>query len=97
MMKIIFKFLLLGLFICPLFIYGNDNKQNKDQTENDQSKDTTKVSFFIDEKQVPFKYFFDQYQKDSVIFIGGESDPRMAIYYYGEKFRNGVFFYKKRK
>lgn len=56
--------------------------------------DSTKINFYID--GVRTSVFSIQALQDSakIDYIGGQSHPRAAISYYGEKYRQGIIMYK---
>lgn len=73
-----------------------EKPRKQDDSKSEYSNNASSMSYFIDKKRVSEKYFFDLYQKDSLIYQSGATDSRIAVIYYGEEFRNGVVFFKKR-
>jgi hypothetical protein len=91
-----FNFYTITIVFGTLVFLACRHPKNQKESNRDYSNVKPSISYFIDNRQVSEKYFFELYQKDSLIYVAGTTDPRISIITYGEKFRNGVFYFKKR-
>ena len=73
-----------------------ENPIEQKESNSNHPDNASGISYFIDNKRVSEKYFFDLYNKDSLLYQTGYIDPRKAIINCGEEFRNGVMMFKKR-
>lgn len=79
MKKSFFSFL---FFLCVISTYAAE------------ADDSSKISFFINDKRMSIRQIEKGMKSDSIKFVGGFSTTRKALLNYGEIFRFGIIIFK---
>ncbi len=78
------SYILLSAFFRP------DIKATLVQEDDKNVIDTTVVVFLLDGKEVSSRWVGEKYQKNE-IKVYGTHEPKKAVMWFGEKYRNGLF------
>lgn len=83
--------IILGTFICAKNTSEDKNKEDKSERTT-----TSKITIVLDGKRISNELLDQKYTIGEAKYIGGSLDPRVAIYLYGEKYRNGIQFFESK-
>jgi hypothetical protein len=84
------KIFILGIFYITLFpSYSKSTDFAQDRDKSEGVIDTAGIIFLFNGKEVSSKWAVEKLQKDEIRMYGA-INPKEAIVYFGEKYRNGI-------
>lgn len=83
------------LFASAMFVYSQQNAPlGKEMEETGIPIDTCKSLFYLDGQRASAWSTLGQMEKGVVLYKAGYGDPKNAIFFFGEKARNGILIFE---
>ena len=95
------KLRLFTIILLLIILSSGTSKSNIYSKDGDSSKgtpiDTCKYIFFLDGKRASAMSTLYKMNEGTVVYKSGFGNPKTAIFYYGEKARNGIMIFESVK